>query len=65
MAETIFEAFKASDANGDGKLDRNEYKVLLTTLGFANQLDKLFAQRDLDKDGFVTAEEYQRQLPQR
>jgi hypothetical protein len=58
------EAFKPSDANGDGKLDKDEYKVLLTTLGFANQLETLFGQRDVNKDGFVTAEEYRNPLPQ-
>jgi len=58
------EAFKPSDANGDGKLSKDEYKVLLTTLGFANQLETLFGQRDVNKDGFVTAEEYRNPLPQ-
>jgi hypothetical protein len=56
-------AFKPSDANGDGKLDKAEYKVLLTTLGAVNQLETLFPQRDTNKDGFVTAEEYNRVLP--
>jgi hypothetical protein len=32
--------------------------VLLETLGFADQLERLFAQRDVNKDGFVSAEEY-------
>ncbi|HEV7689493.1 MAG TPA: EF-hand domain-containing protein [Hyphomonadaceae bacterium] len=58
------EAFKPSDANGDGRLDKTEYKVLLTSLGFANQLETLFGQRDLNKDGFVTAAEYKDELPQ-
>ena len=57
------EAFKSSDANGDGKLDKEEYKVLLTTFGVANQLETLFAQRDANKDGFVSAEEYKNPLP--
>ena len=58
------EAFTPSDTNGDGKLDKAEYKVLVTTLGFASQLETLFRQRDADKDGFVTAQEYTVALPQ-
>jgi hypothetical protein len=54
------EAFKPSDANGDGKLDKDEYKVLLTTLRSTLQVDTAFAQRDTDKDGFVSFEEIQR-----
>jgi hypothetical protein len=57
------EAFKPSDADGDGKLSKAEYAVLLKTLGFANQLETLFPQRDVNKDGFVTAEEYRGELP--
>ena len=51
-------AFKANDKDGDGKLDKAAYKTLLETLGFADQLETLFAQRDANKDGFVSAEEY-------
>jgi hypothetical protein len=51
-------AFKANDKDGDDKLDKAAYKTLLETLGFADQLETLFAQRDANKDGFVSAEEY-------
>jgi hypothetical protein len=51
-------AFKANDKDNDGKLDKAAYKALLETLGFADQLETLFAQRDVNRDGFVSAEEY-------
>lgn len=51
-------AFKANDKDNDGKLDKAAYRTLLETLGFADQLERLFAQRDVNKDGFVSAEEY-------
>jgi hypothetical protein len=57
------EAFKPSDADGDGKLSKAEYAVLLKTLGFASQLETLFPQRDVNKDGFVSAAEYGIALP--
>ena len=57
------EAFRPSDADGDGKLSKAEYAVLLKTLGFASQLETLFPQRDLNKDGFVSADEYRNPLP--
>lgn len=58
-------AFTTHDANHDGRLDRAEYRAVLTQLGYASQLDTLFAQRDVDKDGFVSAEEYRTPIPQR
>ena len=51
-------AFKAQDKDGDGKLDKAAYLEVLKTLGFADQLESLFAQRDVNQDGFVSAEEY-------
>jgi hypothetical protein len=51
-------AFKANDKDNDGKLDKAAYKALLETLGFADQLEPLFTQRDVNKDGFVSAGEY-------
>ncbi|MDP3737905.1 MAG: EF-hand domain-containing protein [Hyphomonadaceae bacterium] len=51
-------AFKTHDRDNDGKLDKAAYKALLETLGFADQVERLFAQRDVNKDGFVSAEEY-------
>lgn len=51
-------AFKAADKDNDGKLDKAAYKAVLETLGFSDQLETLFAQRDANKDGFVSADEY-------
>jgi hypothetical protein len=51
-------AFTAHDKDNDGKLDKAAYKSLLETLGFSDQLERLFAQRDANKDGFVSADEY-------
>jgi Ca2+-binding EF-hand superfamily protein len=51
-------AFKKHDKNTDGKLDKAEYLAVVTELGFAEMADQLFAQRDANKDGFVSAEEY-------
>ncbi len=57
-------AFKAQDADGDGKLDKATYSRVLDVLGYANQLETLFAQRDVNKDGFVSVEEYKTPIPQ-
>jgi len=56
--EARMAAFKANDKNTDGKLDKEEYKAVVTALGFGEMSDQLFAQRDANKDGFVSAEEY-------
>jgi hypothetical protein len=51
-------AFSAADADGDERLDKDGYRAVLEDLGFADQLDNLFAQRDVNQDGFVSAGEY-------
>jgi CubicO group peptidase (beta-lactamase class C family) len=51
-------AFTAADANGDGRLDKAEYRKALQQLGFADQLETLFARRDRNKDGLLSAKEY-------
>ncbi len=59
-----FVAFTARDVNQDRRLDRTEYMGVLTDLGFAEQFDTLWMQRDGDRDGFVSAEEYGMPNPQ-
>jgi hypothetical protein len=52
-------SFKAIDLNGDGRLDKTEYRTMLDTIGFAQMFDSLFTQIDDDKDGLLTAREYE------
>ncbi len=56
--------FRANDPDGDGKIDKAGYGAVLTSLGFGNQLETLFVQRDINKDGFVSADEYRNPIPQ-
>ncbi len=51
-------AFTQSDLNKDGKLTKDEYALALKLLGYSNQLEDYWAQRDTDKDGFISLEEY-------
>lgn len=51
-------AFKSNDKDGDGKLNKEEYKALLDQLGFGEMADQLFSLRDANGDGFITEEEY-------
>lgn len=52
-------AFRASDPDGDGRIDRAGYRAVLEALNQnLAQLDALFAQRDVNQDGFISAEEY-------
>jgi hypothetical protein len=53
-----FAAFTAHDANKDRKLDKAEYRAVLGDLGFADDFELLWMQRDGNEDGFVSAEEY-------
>ena len=62
--EARMAAFKTNDKNTDGKLDKAEYTALLTQLGFAEMAEQLFTQRDANKDGFVSAEEYKTAIAQ-
>jgi hypothetical protein len=57
-------AFSASDRNGDGRLDKAEYRDVLISRGYGEQLDALFQQRDANRDGFVSADEYRAPIPQ-
>jgi Ca2+-binding EF-hand superfamily protein len=58
-----FAAFAKYDANGDQRLDRQEYAAVLEELGFSEQLDSLWMQRDDNMDGFVTPDEYRAAIP--
>ncbi len=58
-----FAAFTRNDANGDGKLDKAEYAGVLADLGFSEQLDSLWMQRDDNIDGFITPQEYRAAIP--
>ena len=51
-------ALKAADRDGDGRLNRAEFGTALETLGYAELADANFAQRDADKDGFISPVEY-------
>ncbi|HEV7691003.1 MAG TPA: hypothetical protein VGO52_09280 [Hyphomonadaceae bacterium] len=55
-------AFRKEDANGDLKLNKAEYDKVLTDLGFGGQLDTYWPQRDVNDDGFIDAQEMQRDL---
>ena len=57
-------AFKANDKNNDGKLDKAEYRGVLAGLGFSELFDMLWDQRDTNKDGFISAEEYKSPVAQ-
>ena len=47
------------DLNSDGKLDKTEYRTMLTTIGYAEMFDSLFSQIDDDKDGVLSVKEYE------
>lgn len=51
-------AFKEQDADGDGRIDKAAYGRLLESVGFAGELDRLFTQRDVNRDGVITREEF-------
>ena len=50
---------EAADADGDGTIDVDEFKVMLEKAGAGVDVAKLFAQIDKDGDGELTAEEMQ------
>ncbi len=58
-SEQLKASFKRIDLNTDGKLDKAEYKEMLTTIGFPEMFDSLFATIDDNKDGVLTAAEYE------
>ena len=54
-------AFREFDANGDGQLDRNEFKQLLASSGkkvSEQEAMALFSQGDLDGDGVIDIQEF-------
>jgi hypothetical protein len=57
--EQLKASFKVMDLNADGKLDKTEYKTMLDKIGYAELFDSLFTQIDDDKDGLLTAKEYE------
>jgi hypothetical protein len=50
-------AFKPNDVNGDNKLDMAEFTKLMKSTGATGALEGPFNRRDVDKDGFITAQE--------
>jgi Ca2+-binding EF-hand superfamily protein len=56
--------FKKMDADGDGKVSRAEFKEVMTHAGggrLADKgelVDKIFTRADVDRDGFLTFEEF-------
>ncbi len=50
-------SFTKNDVNRDGKLDKPEYQSVLNGLGFPDELDNFWVQRDRDGDGFLSLEE--------
>ena len=57
-------AFTQYDADHDNKLTKEEYAVALRSLGFGGQVETYWPQRDVNKDGFITLEEYVPAIPQ-
>ena len=57
-------AFKAIDTNADGKVDKPEYRTMLTTIGYPDRFDDFLAQIDTNKDGLITVEEYRANVEQ-
>ncbi|HEX7948464.1 MAG TPA: serine hydrolase [Phenylobacterium sp.] len=55
--------FRANDRNGDGRLDRNEFRAVVAALAYPELQESLFAQRDTDKDGFISLAEVRAELP--
>ena len=60
-AADVKTAFRQFDANGDGQLDRNEFKQLLASSGKKvsdQEAMALFSQGDLDGDGVIDIQEF-------
>ena len=60
-AAEVKTAFRQFDANGDGQLDRNEFKQLLASSGKKvsdQEAMALFSQGDLDGDGVIDIQEF-------
>ena len=56
-AMTLPSNLTLADKDGDGTIDVNEFKDLLTATGASGDVAKLFAQIDKDGDGNLTADE--------
>eukprot|EP00092_Neocalanus_flemingeri_P000651 GFUD01000693.1.p1 GENE.GFUD01000693.1~~GFUD01000693.1.p1 ORF type:complete len:3364 (-),score=1087.83 GFUD01000693.1:1093-10800(-) len=60
-AVDVKKAFKKFDSNGDGHLDKNEFKQLLSSSGknvSDQEVAALFAQGDVDGDGMIDIQEF-------
>lgn len=55
-------AFASNDGNKDGKLNSEEYRGVLKTLGYEDQFTANWPRRDANRDGFVTPVEYRQPL---
>jgi Ca2+-binding EF-hand superfamily protein len=56
-------AFTQYDADHDNKLTKEEYVVVLRSLGFGGMIETYWPQRDANKDGFINLEEYVPAIP--
>jgi Ca2+-binding EF-hand superfamily protein len=59
-AEQRNASFTAADLNADGKVDKPEYGTMLTAAGYPERLDSFFAQLGADKNGQITAKEFEK-----
>ena len=60
-AQDVKKAFCQFDSNGDGHLDRNEIKNLLTSCGKKatdQEIEQMFKQGDADGDGMIDIQEF-------
>ena len=62
--EARMAAFRAADKDNDGRLDKAGFRIAAQSLGFGDMLDPVFAQYDVNKDGFASADEVRNPPPQ-
>lgn len=61
VAATADAMFEAVDTNGDGRIDRAEYRQLIEAWnGRTTDTDEVFALLDLDGDGHISRDEFRR-----
>jgi hypothetical protein len=58
------ERFKATDADGDGKVTKAEFKSVLNPVA-QQSIERIWINRDTNKDGWLTAEEMNSNGPSR